>query len=53
MGSKKLEAVINKKHGNEANSNNETQIICKHFLAGGEEIIRMVLAVRGRKGLQV
>ena len=28
----KLEAVIAKKHGKEANSSNETTIVCKHFL---------------------
>ena len=34
---KKLEAVIQKKHGQEVNSSNETQIICKHFLDAVEK----------------
>jgi ATP-binding cassette subfamily F protein 2 len=33
----KLEAVIAKKHGKEANSSNETTIVCKHFLKAVEK----------------
>ena len=34
---KKLEAVIARKHGQEVNSNNETTIVCKHFLDAVEK----------------
>ena len=34
---KKLEAVIARKHGQEANTNNETTIVCKHFLDAVEK----------------
>ncbi|OUS47973.1 P-loop containing nucleoside triphosphate hydrolase protein [Ostreococcus tauri] len=34
---KKLEAVIAKKHGQEVNANNETTIVCKHFLQAVEK----------------
>ena len=34
---KKLEAVIARKHGQELNQNNETTIICKHFLQAVEK----------------
>ena len=33
----KLESVIAKKHGKEANSSNETTIVCKHFLKAVEK----------------
>ena len=34
---RKLEAVIKKKHGMEENTNNETNIICRHFLEAVEK----------------
>lgn len=34
---KKLEAVIARKHGSEENTNNETTIVCKHFLQAVEK----------------